>query len=66
MADSILIYKVHHNEAKGFTKLDGTIPAHKLIEDAQKNLENDGKPTGITWQVIRGGIVDAMIRSALL
>ena len=59
-----IIYKWHRDNSTGFISIRDTDSPTKIIEQGQRNMAAQGFATGITWQVIEGNIVDAMVACA--
>ncbi len=60
-----LVVKWHYNGAKEVGKLTQS-SGTQVIEALQKQKAVEGKPTGVTWSLVEGGIVEALIASSRL
>lgn len=40
--------------------------SHSAVEAFQTRLAREGKPTGVSWQLVDGNIIDALIASTKL
>lgn len=59
-----LVHRLHHDGIRTFGKVRDTDHARRVIARIQAEAEKDGHPTGISWQLVEGSMVDAMTASA--
>jgi len=57
-----LIYRRHHDELKGVVSFNG--PVDNVVKVLQKQWASRGVPTGMSFRVEAGGLVDALTTSA--
>lgn len=56
-----LVYRRHHDGLKGVVSFDG--PVSRAVEALQRSWADVGRPTGLSYTVIVGGLVDALCES---
>jgi hypothetical protein len=59
-----VVIRVHHNDAKEIVGPLKGKPTHIIVEAFQRGLAKRGKPTGLTYKVVEGSLVDALIETA--
>jgi len=55
-----LVLKWHYNGGIEFGKVQKVNPT-KVVEKLQREKAKEGRPTGVTWTVIEGNIVDCLV-----
>jgi len=59
-----IAYRRHQDDLLGILEYTG--PTSKAVEALQRSWEKFGRPTGLTYVVVQGGLVDALCESAEL
>lgn len=57
-----LVYKRHHDGLAGVVSFAGSVAS--AVEALQRAWANAGRPTGLSYRVVVGGLVDALAESA--
>lgn len=57
-----LVYRRHKDDLKGVVSFNG--PVSPVVETLQRNWAKLGHATGLSYKVVAGGMVDALIESA--
>ena len=59
-----IVLNVHHNSADHIIRVGKYDSPTTLVETFQRNLRRLDQPDGVTWRVVEGGIVSALVANS--